>query len=298
MKIDAHQHFWKLDLPFDYAWLHEPQHQPICRDFLPEDLLPRLQKSGIDRTLFVQTQHDLQENRWALSLARQHEFIAGVVGWVDLTSDRCEGQLMEFRDDPLFVGVRHITQGEPDDDFILRDDVIRGLKVLQKHQVPFDLLFYVQHLKHASTLAGQLPDLKLVIDHLSKPKIKDRQIDDWRTDLQRAARFPNVFCKLSGMVTEASWTDWSLADLQPYVETALEAFGPERCMFGSDWPVCELAADYEQVFSALETLVAGLSDAEQEQIFSGTASRFYGLSLPAIDTSGDTESSPTGPASP
>lgn len=279
MIIDAHQHFWKLDLPFDYAWLREPQHGPICRDYTPETLLPHLQATGVDRTVFVQTQHNLAESRWVLELARKYPFLAGVVGWVDLASEDCEQQLLELKQDPLFVGVRHITQGEPDENFIVRPEVVRGLKVLQKHGVPFDLLFYVQHLKHAPTLAEMLPELPMVIDHLSKPRIKAREIDSWRGDIQAAARFPNIYCKLSGMVTEASWDSWTARDLEPYVNIVLEAFGPSRCMYGSDWPVCELAGSYEDVFGALRTLIASLSPSEQDQILCQTAARFYGLKV-------------------
>jgi L-fuconolactonase len=277
--IDAHQHFWKLDLPFEYGWLHEPQHAPICRDYLPADLKPHLQATGVTKTIFVQTQHNLEENRWVLEMAKSNDFIAGVVGWVDLSSSRCEEQLLEFWDDPKFVGIRHITQAEPDDDFIIRPDIVAGLKVLQKHRVPFDLLFFTQHLKHAATLAQWLPDLPMVIDHLSKPKIREQNITDWARDLRRAAEYPNLFCKLSGMVTEADWKNWKPSDLKPYVETALEAFGPERCLFGSDWPVCELAASYEDVFAALNEIVGPLSATERNQIFGETASRFYGLKL-------------------
>lgn len=277
MMIDAHQHFWKLDLPFDYAWLQEPQHQPICQDRTPEHLLPMLQKAGVSGTVLVQTQHLLEENRWALTLAEQHAFILGVVGWVDLASPDCEQQLLEFLPHPKFCGVRHITQAEPDEDFIVRPEIVRGLRTLQKHNVPFDLLFYVQHLKHASTLGQQLPDLPMVIDHLSKPQIRDRRIRDWRRDLKNAARSPNICCKLSGMITEADWKCWSVADLQPYVETALEAFGPERCMFGSDWPVCELAGTYEQVVESITELLDSLSESEKHQVFAGTARRFYRL---------------------
>jgi L-fuconolactonase len=279
MIIDAHQHFWQLDLPFDYGWLREPQHAPICRDFLPEDLIPHLQAAGVQKTVFVQTQHDLEENRWALKLADQHDFLAGVVGWVDLASEQCEEQLSEFLGHPKFVGIRHITQAEPDDNFIIRPDIVRGLKVLQKHRVPFDLLFFTQHLRHAATLAEMLPELPMVIDHLSKPKIKAHLIDGWREDLQRAARYPNICCKLSGMVTEADWSNWKTADLKPYIETALDSFGPFRCMFGSDWPVCELAAPYAAVLSALRENLSSLSESEQNQIFSETAKRFYGISV-------------------
>ena len=264
-------------MPFDHAWLAEPQHTAIHKTYLPEDLEPLLRASGVDQAIFVQTQHDVEENRWVLGLAEQNSFLAGVVGWVDLTSDACEDQLSEFKDHPKFVGIRHITQGESDDDFIVRPDVLAGLKVLQRHGVPFELLFFAKHLKHAPTVAAHVPDLPLVIDHLSKPNIKERQFDQWAVDIQAAAAHPNVFCKLSGMITEADWENWTPEDLRPYVETVLEAFGPQRCMYGSDWPVCELAGSYAQVYSALDDIVGTLSKTDKAQIFGGTAQKFYGL---------------------
>src|SRR5438309_355296 len=179
VEIDAHQHFWQLSQPFNYRWLEAPALAPIRRDAVPEHLEPLLRPLPVRRTVFVQTQHDLEENRWALGLAERHDFIAGVVGWVDLASPDCERQLLEFKRHPKFVGVRHVTQDEPDDNFIVREDVLRGLRVLEKHGVPFDLLFYVKHLRHAATLARQLPGLSMVIDHLAKPHIKDRRTDDW-----------------------------------------------------------------------------------------------------------------------
>ncbi len=276
--IDSHQHFWQLSQPFEYSWLDAPELAAIRRDFLPQHLEAEIRKAGVERTVFVQTQHNLEENRWVLELADRHDFIAGVVGWVDLSSDRCEEQLLEFVNQPKFVGVRHITQDEPDDDFIVRPDVIRGLKVLEKHGVPFDLLFYVKHLKHAATVARELPELPMVIDHLAKPRIKLGEVDDWIGDFQAAARFPNIYCKLSGMITEADWQNWKPAELRPYVETALEAFGPSRCMFGSDWPVCELAGSYQQVHAALMEALGPLGEAEMAAIFGQTASRFYSLS--------------------
>ncbi len=276
--IDAHQHFWQLSLPFDTAWLREPQHAPICRDYLPADLKPHLDRCGIEKSIFVQTQHDLNENRWALSLAEHYDFIAGVVGWVDLKSADCESQVLEFKSHPRFVGVRHITQGESDPDFIIRPDVLRGLKVLEKYEIPFDLLFYVKHLRHAKTVARHVPGLPLVIDHLAKPRIKDGEIDEWLPHLKAAAACPNVYCKLSGMITEANWTQWKPTDLQPYVDHALELFGPERCMYGSDWPVCELAGSYEQAYGAIKECLSGLSADEQAKIFGDTAAQFYRLS--------------------
>lgn len=281
MIVDAHQHFWQLSLAetrgFDYRWLAAKQHEPIHRDFLPADLQPLLAAAGVERSIFVQTQHRVEENRWVLELAGQHEFIAGVVGWVDLASPECERQLEEFCDNRKFVGVRHITQDEPDENFILRDDVLRGLRALERKRVPFDLLFYVKHLRHAATLAARLPELRMVVDHLAKPSIADHRVDDWFPALQAAAQFPNVYCKLSGMVTEADWRAWTPDDLKPYVHAALEAFGPERCMYGSDWPVCLLAGSYARVIEALRKALGPISDDERRMIFGGTACKFYGL---------------------
>jgi L-fuconolactonase len=280
LKIDAHQHFWKLDHePFDYAWLDAEPLAPIRRDFLPEDLKPELDKLNIKRSVCVQTQHNVAENRWALSLADENDFIAGVVGWVDLASPECEDQLLEFKAHPKFVGVRHVTHDEPDDDFIVREDVKRGLEVLQKHGVPFDLLFFTKHLHHARTLAEEFPALPMVIDHLSKPHIKDGRMDDWLEHFAAVAEYPNVYCKLSGMITEASWQNWGPEDLKPYVEKTLELFSPERCMFGSDWPVCLLAGSYGQVFDALDFCLEGLSSGERHRILAETAVEFYGLEV-------------------
>jgi L-fuconolactonase len=277
--IDAHQHFWQLSRPFNYTWLDAPELAPIRRDYLPEHLEPHFHAVEVDNSIFVQTQHDAAENRWVLGLADEHEFLAGVVGWVDLASDDCYGQLVEFMDHPKAVGVRHVVQDEPDDDFIVREDVLRGLKILERHAVPFDLLFYVKHLRHVPTLARLLPELPMVIDHLAKPRIREHRTDDWLPHFRAAAEFPNVFCKLSGLVTEADWRRWTIADLSPFVNEALERFGPHRLMFGSDWPVCELAGTYEQVYHALVEALGPLGDAERAAIFGGTAARFYGLSL-------------------
>lgn len=275
--IDAHQHFWELGR-FDYGWLEGEGLAPIRRNFLPPDLQPHLAAAGVGRAIVVQTQHNLEETRWFLSLATRYDFLAGVVGWVDLRSEQCESQLVELMQHPKLVGIRHVTQDEPDDDFVVREDVLRGLRILQKHAVPFDLLFYVKHLRHAATLARQFPDLPLVLDHLAKPHIKDARMDDWLPDFRAAAAFPYVYCKLSGLITEADWRHWRPADLQPYVQEALELFGPQRLMFGSDWPVCELAGTYEQVFAATLDAIGPLSQTERRDIFGGTAQRFYGLS--------------------
>lgn len=277
MIVDSHQHFWDRSLSqFDHSWQEAEDLEDICRSFMPEDLKPHLQKCGVDKSIFVQTQHNVEENRWALELADQNDFIVGVVGWVDLVSPDCEQQLLEFQQHPKFVGVRHVTQDEPDENFILREDVGRGLAVLEKHGVPFDLLFYTQHLRHAAKVADRFPNLPLVIDHLAKPKIKDGMIEPWRSDLASASRRKNVWCKLSGMVTEADWETWKPAHLKPFVESAIELFTPDRLMFGSDWPVCELAANYEEVFGALMDCIDSLSETEKAGILGENAMRFYG----------------------
>lgn len=277
--IDSHQHFWKIGMQgFDQAFLFDDIRKAICRDYLPNDLEKEITKTPVRKTVFVQTQHNLVENDWVLSLADQHDFIAGVVGWVDLASPNCEKQLLRLKEHPKFVGVRHITHDEPDDDFIIREDVLRGLRTLEKHGVPFKLLFFPRHLHHAATLARRFPDLPLVINHLSNPSIESGAMEGWIENFRAAAEFSNVYCKLSGMATRANWTNWSAEDLQPYVDVALQSFGPERLMFGSDWPVSELAGSYEQIYAALDLTIQSLSTPEREMILGGTAQQFYSLS--------------------
>ncbi len=278
MIIDAHHHLWDRSQPFDYRWLEAPTHSPIRRDFTPDDLEHNLRSARVDRAICVQTQHDVAETRWALRLAERHAFMAGVVGWVDLRSHACETQLLEFLDHPKFVGVRHLTQDEPEDDFLIHTDVLKGLQILQRHAVPFDLLIHPRHLPHVPTLARALPDLPMVIDHLAKPDIKGRRFDHWRDELRVASAFRNVHAKLSGLATEADWTTWTPNDLAPYIQEALDAFGPTRLMFGSDWPVCELAGSYGQILDALNEVLGPLSSADRAAIFGGTATRFYRLS--------------------
>lgn len=275
LKIDAHQHFWQLSKPFEYGWLNDPKLAAINRDYLPADLKPHLEKCGVSGSIFVQTQHNLAENDWILQLCQENDFLLGLVGWVDLSSPDCERQLLEARQNAKFLGVRHVVQDEPDDNFLIRPDILRGLSILEKHGVPFDVLIYVKHLKHVPTLARKLPNLKMVINHLAKPQIAKNEFQAWHNDFVACARFENVYCKLSGMVTEADRRQWKPADLIPYIETAIEAFTPSRLMYGSDWPVCELAATYEQVHDALASNINLLSISEQAAIFAGTARQFY-----------------------
>jgi len=262
---------------YDHSWQENEGLENICRNFLPEDLQPLIERAGVDKTVFVQTQHNVEENHWVLSLAEQHPWMAGVVGWVDLASDACEEQVATFKNYPKFVGARHIVHDESDPDYILRDDVQRGLGILEKYDVAYDLLFFVKHLKHATTIAQKFPNLRLVIDHLAKPEIKAGKMDGWREDFIAAAKHPNVFCKLSGMVTEADWENWTADDLRPYVDLALETFTPDRCMFGSDWPVSDLASNYQQMFDALLNCIGGVSESEREKILGLTAIDFYQL---------------------
>jgi L-fuconolactonase len=277
LRIDSHHHLWDLGEAFDYRWLDDPALAAIRRDFLPADLEPLIRSAKIDKTVVVQTQHTVKENDWALAIAESHDWIAGIVGWVDLASSDCESQLVEAVRHPKFVGVRHVTQDEPDNDFIVSEPVLRGLKVLQTYRVPFDLLFFVKHLHHVPALAAQVPELPMVIDHLAKPRIRERITDDWIGHFRAAAAFPHVYCKLSGMITEADWKTWKPADLKPYVQAALDLFGADRLMFGSDWPVCNLAGSYSELIDALEEALGPISTTEREMIFGGTAARFYSL---------------------
>jgi len=280
MIVDSHHHLWDRSMSqFDHSWQDDDAMQKICKTFLPTHLEPHMKAKGIDRTVFVQTQHNVAENDWVLGLADKHDWIAGVVGWVDLASKDCESQIEKYKAKSKFVGVRHLTQGEKDDNFIVSDPVLKGLGLLEKHDVAFDLLFFVKHLKHAQTVAKKFPKLRLVIDHLAKPVIKKQDMKVWKDDLVAAAKFPNVYCKLSGMVTEADWENWKPEHLKPYVDVALESFGPERCMFGSDWPVCELAATYEETFDALTHCLGGLSDDEKAHVLGQTAIKFYKLKV-------------------
>ena len=275
--IDAHHHLWQRGGTLNYAWLDTPGLEPIRRDFGPVDLFPLLQAEGIDGSIYVQTLASLDETRWALKQARLHPFIVGVVGWVDLASASCPAQLEEFQADPHFVGVRHVVHDEPDVDFIVQPSIMRGLQTLSQQSVPYDLLLRPEHLHHVARLARDLPDLRMVIDHLAKPEIKAGRLEGWIENFRAASLFPNVFCKLSGMITEADHQSWHAKQLQPYVTQALDLFGPDRLMFGSDWPVCELAGSYHQVHRTARDCLVGLSQAETAAIFGGTAANFYAV---------------------
>jgi len=275
MKIDAHQHFWHYR-PEEYGWIG-PVMEILRKDYLPGDLAPLLEEAGIGGTVAVQARQTLEETEWLLKLADHHPFISGVVGWVNLRGPDLRGQLERFCAHSRFCGVRHVVQDEPDDRFMLRQDFIRGLGVLAEFDLAYDLLMFPRHLPVACQLVEQFPDQRFVVDHIAKPPIKNGGLQPWAANLRRLAAFPNVFCKVSGMVTEADWHQWQSADFEPYLEVVFEAFGPARIMFGSDWPVCTLAGSYGEVADILSHYAQRLSQQEQADVWGGTATRFYGL---------------------
>ena len=259
-----------------------PQVELLCRDYLPPMLAPILNRSGVDKTILVQASNSVEETRWLLEVAAETSFIGGVVGWVDLQSDDLGRELDELAANQKLKGARHLVESEPADDWLTKSSVIRGLRELALRDLTYDLLVHTRHLKHAAEAVRQCPDTRFVIDHLAKPPIKSGEIAEWAHELKVFGAFPNVSCKLSGLVTEANWTNWRVEDLKPFVETALEYFGPKRIMFGSDWPVCLLAATYERVLDAFQKLLAQLNEDERQQIFFDNAVEFYRLEAQAI----------------
>lgn len=276
MRIDAHQHFWKYRAD-EYGWIDDSM-SALRRDFLPDDLEPELKRAGFDACVAVQAQHSVSETEWLLSLAEQNPFIAGVVGWVDLRAEDASQQLAQLAENPKLLGIRHVVQGEPDDRFLLRPDFLRGVGELQQFDLTYDILIYPKHLVVAAEFVEQFPTQRFVLDHLAKPFIKKGELEPWASDLRRLARHPNVFCKLSGMVTEADWKAWKSQHFVPYLETALECFGPERLMTGSDWPVCMAAAvSYKQVMDLVQNFLTRYPGDVADQILGRTAQKFWRL---------------------
>lgn len=272
MRIDSHQHFWSYSAA-EYPWMQDGWE--IRRDFLPPDLVPLLDAAQLDGSIAVQARQTLEENRFLLDLAERHEEVLGVVGWVDLRSESVEAQLAEFAAHPKYVGVRHVVQDEPDDEFLLRPDFLRGIGRLLEFGLTYDLLLYPRQLPAAVRFVEQFPEQPFVLDHLAKPSVRDGRMNDWLASLRELARHPHVYCKLSGLVTEARWNDWKPSDFQPYLEAVWEAFGPSRLMFGSDWPVCLLAGEYVEVVELIERFVSAQGPAARDGIFGANAERFY-----------------------
>jgi L-fuconolactonase len=278
MRIDSHQHFWRYD-PAQYGWIDDSMTR-LRRDFLPADLEPLLDAAGFDACVAVQARQTLEETRWLLELAADHSFIAGVVGWVDLQSAAVERDLEALSERKTLVGIRHIVQAEPDD-FLLRPAFRRGVGLLERFGLAYDILIYPRHLKAAEQFVSSLPSQRFVLDHVAKPEIRSGRIDEWRGGLAALAHCPNVVCKLSGLMTEADWQSWTPDQIRPYLDAAFECFGADRLMIGSDWPVCTLAAPYERTVAVIDDYVARCSEAERGAVLGGTAARFWNLTLPA-----------------
>jgi len=280
--VDAHQHVWNLETG-EYAWL-TPELGPLYRTFTPAELEPELRRAGVDAGVLVQAADSFADTEAMLDAAARHDWIAGVVGWVPLTDPAAADAALErFGEHAVFRGVRHLIHEEPDPDWLLQDAVGAGLRRLAQRGLTFDVVAVLpRHLEHVPGLARAHPDLRLVIDHLAKPPIKERGWEPWAGLLAAAAEHPNVYAKVSGLNTAADFATWSAADLRPYVEFALERFGADRLMFGSDWPVAILAGDYQRVWQETNAVIAGLSASERAAILGGTATAFYGL--PALAT--------------
>jgi L-fuconolactonase len=273
IRLDAHQHFWQYN-PAEHTWMTSAM-GVLKRNYLPADLAPFLRGEAFDGSLAVQARQSLKETRWLLELADAHPAIRGVVGWVDLCSAGVAAELVQFASNPKLVGVRHVLQDEPDDAFMLRPEFRRGIAQLAQFGLAYDILIYPRQLPAAIQLVRSFPAQQFVLDHIAKPVIAEGLMEPWARDIRELARCPNVACKLSGMVTEARWNAWAPCDFIPYLEVVVEAFGPERLMIGSDWPVCLLSGGYASVIGVVMEFSARLSEAEREEVFGGTCARIY-----------------------
>jgi L-fuconolactonase len=264
MIIDAHHHIWKFN-ETEYAWMDKSM-SILKQDYLPADLEKQLNGSNVVGTVAVQARQNLEETRWLLEMAHQHPFIKGIVGWVDLCSEKLSAQLDEFSRDPGLVGVRHVIHDEPDDDFMLRPAFIKGIEKLGQYNLTYDLLLFPKHLQRAVELVSLFPEQKFVLDHISKPFIKAGVLDPWQEEISALAARTNVWCKISGMVTEADHKHWKYEDFIPFLDVVVEAFGTDRIMLGSDWPVCRLAGEYNLVMDIPARYFIGLDPVEMEKI--------------------------------
>jgi L-fuconolactonase len=273
-RIDAHQHFWKFD-PVRDSWIDETM-QKIQRDFLPEDLLPLLQENQFSGCVAVQASQSEDETNFLVNLAAKNDFIKGVVGWVDLRGVTIEERLKHFSSNKIIKGFRHVVQGEADD-FMLRKDFQNGIAALKQFNYTYDILIFHRQLPAAISLVNQFPDQPFVIDHIAKPDIKSGDILSWKKGIEEIAKAENVWCKISGMVTEADWKTWKTDDLKPYLDVIFENFSADKLMFGSDWPVCNVASNYSELVKTLEDYIAQLSSQNQNKIWHENATSFYKL---------------------
>ena len=275
MRIDAHQHFWQIARG-DYGWL-TPALPALYRDFLPDDVRPILRDARIDKTILVQAAESIAETDFMLELAARTPFVGGVVGWIDFEAPDATRHIARLARNPRFVGVRPMLQDMHDERWILQPEFANVIHAMQQHELRLDALIRPRHLSAIIEFAARYPELSIVIDHAAKPAIRDGRLPEWRADMQRLAQARNVYCKVSGLATEAG-PDWNATRLKPYIDTLLDAFGPKRLMWGSDWPVLLLAGDYLRWLDVAETLTADLSRFDRSRIFGGTAAAFYGVS--------------------
>ncbi len=273
--IDSHQHFWKFD-PVRDSWIDDSM-KAIQRDFMPADLEPLLRQNGIDGSVVVQSDQSEAETDFQLSNASKHDFIKGVVGWVDLQANEIDKKLEFYSRFTKLKGFRHVLQGEPVRDLMLQPAFVRGIGLLQRYHFTYDILIFPDQLKFATKLVEILPGQMFVLDHIAKPCIKKGEIKSWEKDIRELAKHQNVYCKLSGMVTEADWSNWNISDFTPYLDVVVQAFGTERIMFGSDWPVCQVAASYQQTIQIVQQYFSSFSQHEQDLFFGLNATRFYNL---------------------
>jgi L-fuconolactonase len=275
LKIDTHQHFWNLS-KVDYAWL-APAYGPIYNNFAPQDLEPQLRKAGIDKTVLVQSANNTEDTVSMLTQAECYDWIGGVVGWVPLYDHAVANRLLDrYAKHPKWRGVRHLNHEEADPDWLVRKDVLGGIKLLEERGMTLDVVaIFPKHIGHVPTIANHAPNLKVVIDHLAKPPIKAKKIKDWKAAMKAAAQCPNVYAKVSGLNTAANWANWSADDLKPYIDATLELFGAERCMFGSDWPVAILAGDYAKVWRETKAALKGYGKKDVDAVLGGTAQQVY-----------------------
>lgn len=274
-KIDAHQHFWQFD-PLRDSWITDEM-SAIQKDFFPDDLKPLLQKNGFDGSVVVQASQSEEETEFLISLARQHDFIKGIVGWVDLQAENITDRLVQYKSFPIVKGFRHVLQGETQRDLMLQPNFKRGIAALQQNDFTYDILIFTDQLKFSAELAAEFQEQKFVIDHIAKPNIKKKEINEWKNDMEAIAKNENVYCKISGMVTEADWKAWKKEDFKPYMDVIVNAFGINKIMFGSDWPVCLVAASYEKMLGIVEDYFFAFSKEEREKFFGLNAINFYNL---------------------
>lgn len=275
MKIDSHQHFWTYN-PDEYGWISYEM-GILKKDYLPDQLQTELLSIGFDGSIVVQARQSLEETEWILNLADQYNFIKGVIGWVDLCSSKVEEQLIQFSSNPKLVGVRHVIHDEQDDNFILRNDFLNGIRFLKKFGLTYDILIFPRHLPNTIQFVSQFPEQVFVLDHIAKPLIKDKKISPWKEDIEKLARFKNVYCKLSGIVTEADVNNFKEEDFIPYLDIISAAFGPDRLMIGSDWPVCTLAGTYKNVMKIVLDYIEPLSYYDKNKILGEIAIKVYNL---------------------